>query len=926
VFRRALITSIALCLVIPLGGVVNAAPPSPATDLAMAAARPSDPVDYAYDAAGRLIGVSQTNTGANTGRYNYDDSGNLLSIDRFASTTLSILSTVPARASVGSTITLSGTAFGATPAANTVKFNGTTATVSAATTRTLTVAVPTGATTGPITVTTSAGTATSAKPFTVDAASLPPTISAFSPALAAAGGTVTITGTGFDTTPATNVVSIGKTRAVVTAATATSLTVTVPDAAGSGPLTVVTPGGSVSTSTEFVAVPKGYAATDVATTPTIAVDGATTSVSVPTANKVSVLHFTGTKGQRLSLGLTGSTITTDFAITGFTPFGAPFGRNEYSRPWMRTELAGGIELAPLPYTGVYQFVIDPVGTGTGAVTATLSSRITGAVNPTGTATRVTLGRAGQLAELTFPATAGKGLHLGFTASTFPAGITVSVAVREPNGSWLIAPNGDPLRRQVRVDGGGDVDWPTSQTGNYTVVVGSSDQSTGAVNITGSTDFDAGTVTLGDDSTVSTGRPGQDIDYRYAGTAGQALSLDFTAYNYGFFPQVTVFAPDGSTVVTALLTSLHLDVPALPVTGTYTIAVSPFSSDSGLMTLRLTVRQDVGTLSATGAATAVTLSQPGRTASLQFTGTAGQAMSFGFTNWTLPAGRTLRAQIVDSQGAVLFKSLSVQSLASFWYSPAATGTYRLLLTPNDPVTTGGFSVTLATEVAGGALSVGVAKTVTASRAGQTTRLSYTGAVGQRFSLDFSSFTFPHNLFLEVYRPDGSLVFGDFLPTARVDLDPLTVAGAYQVVISPLAETGSVQLKFAERIDAGATAIGGAVKTLSVAQTGRIAETSFTATAGQRLDFGFTNWTFATGTQLHVRFTTPTGTILTEGSISNGGWYWIRAGVAGTYRMIVTPIGFGAGAVTVTASDQINAGTITLNTSRPSRSPERPRAPG
>jgi len=48
VFRRASIASIALCLIVPLGGVANTAPPSPTTDLAVAAARPSDPVDYAH--------------------------------------------------------------------------------------------------------------------------------------------------------------------------------------------------------------------------------------------------------------------------------------------------------------------------------------------------------------------------------------------------------------------------------------------------------------------------------------------------------------------------------------------------------------------------------------------------------------------------------------------------------------------------------------------------------------------------------------------------------------------------------------------------------------------------------------------------------------------------------------------------------------
>ena len=57
---------------------------------------------------------------------------------------------------------------------------------------------------------------------------MPPAISSFSPASGPVGTEVTITGTNFNTTAADNVVFFGATKATVTAATATSLTVTVP--------------------------------------------------------------------------------------------------------------------------------------------------------------------------------------------------------------------------------------------------------------------------------------------------------------------------------------------------------------------------------------------------------------------------------------------------------------------------------------------------------------------------------------------------------------------------------------------------------------------------------------------------------------------------------------------------------------------------
>jgi hypothetical protein len=66
-----------------------------------------------------------------------------------------------------------------------------------------------------------------------------PTIASFTPASGIVGSTVTINGTGFNTTAANNVVIFGTTRAAVTAASATQLTVTVPIGATYAPITVL---------------------------------------------------------------------------------------------------------------------------------------------------------------------------------------------------------------------------------------------------------------------------------------------------------------------------------------------------------------------------------------------------------------------------------------------------------------------------------------------------------------------------------------------------------------------------------------------------------------------------------------------------------------------------------------------------------------
>src|SRR6266851_3205472 len=124
-------------------------------------------VQYIYDALGRLTTV--VDPSGNVATYSYDAVGNLLSITQTTTSpsTLAIFGFSPAQGSVGQAVAIQGQNFGATPSANTVKFNGATATVTAATTNSLTVTVPAGATTGLISVTVGTATANSSSNFTV---------------------------------------------------------------------------------------------------------------------------------------------------------------------------------------------------------------------------------------------------------------------------------------------------------------------------------------------------------------------------------------------------------------------------------------------------------------------------------------------------------------------------------------------------------------------------------------------------------------------------------------------------------------------------------------------------------------------------------------------------------------------------------------
>jgi hypothetical protein len=77
---------------------------------------------------------------------------------------------------------------------------------------------------------------------------LPPVITSFSPTSAKPGDAVTFTGTNFNATPGNNIVFFGATRATVTAASAMSVTVTVPSGATYAPITLLNTGISLAAS------------------------------------------------------------------------------------------------------------------------------------------------------------------------------------------------------------------------------------------------------------------------------------------------------------------------------------------------------------------------------------------------------------------------------------------------------------------------------------------------------------------------------------------------------------------------------------------------------------------------------------------------------------------------------------------------------
>jgi hypothetical protein len=300
------------------------------------------------------------------------------------------------------------------------------------------------------------------------------------------------------------------------------------------------------------------------------------------------------------------------------------------------------------------------------------------------------GQAGQIISLALASTGG------FTSS--PSSRSVSSRVLAPSGALV----GTLLSNSQSL-------FTLPEGGVYTVRVNANNlTATGSYNISRECLFplpspEPAPLPCGGFVSGTLGVPGATDLFTLTGQAGEIISLalastgGFTSSPSSRSVALTIFAPSGAVVGPALLSNSQ-SLYTLPVTGVYAIRISANnlavtgSYNVSRECLAPTPSPNAVPL-ACGALTAGTISAPGGTDLLTFTGQAGDITSLvltstgGFTS--RPSSRSVALTVFAPSGAVVGNTLLSNGQIS--YTLPTAGVYTIRVSANNLAVTGSYTV-------------------------------------------------------------------------------------------------------------------------------------------------------------------------------------------------------------------------------------------
>ena len=727
----------------------------------------------------------------------------------------------------------------------------------------------------------------------------------FSPESGPVGTAVTINGTGFSTTASQDTVKFNGVTAVVSSATNNQLQVTVPATATTGPISVTSPNGS-ATSTESFTVTSSNGA------PTITSFSPASGLASTAVNLVGTNFDTTLANDKLRLNASQAIVSSVTPTTMATTVPAATASGHFTL------------LTPEGNAASSQDFYIPFGTHVPG-----DIGFTARTTPGGSQL-VTLA-ANQIALVLFDAVEGQRASVGVSGSTIP---TCTL--------YLIAPNNTAIA-STPCTGANPYLPPTllPQSGTYTIGIDPVSNS-GSLTLLLTEDF-LGTITIdGPSVTATTTTLWQDARLTFEATGQRVVVYVTNVTNPGasvelMTPSQTMQAfvpinnnPAGQT--------FFMDTQALGF-GTYQLWVPHNGTAPGSETLQISsVPPDfTGTLTIpsagmTGPAVRVPTSgnlAVGQNASLTFSATAGQKLSFNLLNSTIGSSYTAcNLYVYDPNNNQLAYAYCGTGASSYLdtITLAATGTYTVFINPQGTAT-GSISVSINNDqdVTTPTITIGGgAVTATTTVAGQDVRLSFAATSGQRIAVYATNVSNPGAI-LYLVTPSGTNQASmeiDNNPSGQIffmDTQTLATTGTYQLWVqhsgtnigSETLQIVSVPPDFTGTLTvpaAGKTATATRVPTSGNLAVGQNASLTFSGTTGQKLSFNLTNSTL---TNCNFYVNDPNGNQVASLSACTGYVDTITLATTGTYTAFINPVGTATGTVSVSINNDQDVTTPTIS---------------
>lgn len=455
-----------------------------------------------------------------------------------------------------------------------------------------------------------------------------------------------------------------------------------------------------------------------------------------------------------------------------------------------------LQLGAIATAGTYSVSIDPTygAYGTGRLTLKQGSLLATTDSPAAFATSVT----GETQRFRFSATAGQNLSVGISGLAYvgSSGSTSTLTVYKPDGTTFTSTSCSPTtyggRCKITL-----TNLPT--TGTYSIGIAPP----AGVKLTGSIALSAdliGTLADGTPAALSVTRPGQNVRYTFAGTVGQSTAIELAALTTspaGPYVYVYVVKPDGTNLTygSASSNGVFVNLPLLPVTGTYTVLLD--SSYGVGFNGQLTLKPGAS-LAIDGATQALQTTVVGEVIRFTFSGTAGTRLDLGLS------GLAYGSASSSSTSLTIYRPAGSSLASAYCYTSTAgggceapmpaslpdTGTYSVVLIPPAGKTISGGTLALSSPVAGTFVVNDPEQTVVIARPGQTARYTFSGTAAQLLRLNWTgtSVSIPGSTIVAVsiLKPDGSTLtstsFGTGA-TSGVDIATLPSTGTYTVVLNP-----------------------------------------------------------------------------------------------------------------------------------------------